>query len=338
MDTFTRLPPELIVQIILHLADFSAVQNLLSASESVRAVFGAQPIIIQGLIRSDSIASLPEIQKLCLNTALLQTSSSLPQSRSLLDYQQKYGDNPTIEYTEELSTCILDLAARAQRLACVCASLIQHKMVSALAQCENPKISNPDRIQRASEPLSFAEEYRIYCSIWHLQHYSTPRKAATERWNWDEASLQDWRTGTERIWTTAALLSDLEGEESSRVAWTFPHETPLPLFSSFDMPPAQHTSNPSRLWTPLPPPRKTEATDTRRLTAERRGSPPLQCTRERRPSSPALVDFRQWRRLGVAIWDTWGLEEEARVPLVDYVGRWLALIKVKRAREYTHES
>jgi hypothetical protein len=155
-----------------------------------------------------------------LNTALLQTSNSLLQSRSLLDCQQKYGDNPTIEDTEELSTCILELVARTQRLACACLSLIQHKMVSALAQSENPKLSTPDRIQKGSEPFSSTEEYRVYCSIWHLQHYSTLRKAATERWNWDEASIQgldayntwteiDWRTGNERIWTTAALLSDL---------------------------------------------------------------------------------------------------------------------------------
>lgn len=409
MDPFTRLPPELIVQ-ILHLADFSAVQNIISVLDSVRAVLRAQPTVIQGLIRSDSMASLPEIQKLCLNTALLQTSNSLLHSRSLLDYQQKYGDNPTIEYTEELSTCILELAPCTQRLACACPSLIQHKMVSALAQSEDPKISTPDRIQRAREPFSFTEEYRVYCSIWHLQHYSTLPKAATECWNWNEASIQgldayntwneiDWRTGTERIWTTAALLSDLglapiyrrhpfqhlqkylaqdpEGEESSRAAWTFPHETPLPLFHSFDAPLAQHTRNPPCLWTPLPRPRKTNAMETWQLTIERRRSLPLQCmlfyqassavSREREPSSPALADFRPWRRLGVAIWDAWRMhlsglftypgnpgrviptpdgdtldvlprdpEEEAHVPLVDY-WRWLASIKVRRAREYTRD-
>ncbi|KAL5335197.1 hypothetical protein BJX70DRAFT_401800 [Aspergillus crustosus] len=407
MDPFTRLPPELIVQIIVCIADFSAAENVILASPRVKAVFQGQPTIIQELIQSDPVTSLPEIQKLLHDISLIQTS--LVQCDSLTDYQLKRDKTTAVEYTGELSTCIIHLAARTQRLACACLSLVQNNLVSALSKCEVPTISVFDRLLKASEPFSFTEEYRVYCSLWHLQHYSALRQAATGRWGWDETSIQGldayitWNkiyylTGTEIIWTAAALLSDLgltpiyghhpfqhhqprlaqdpEGEESSRGSWSFPGDTPLPFFPSFNLPPAQDISQPSRIWASPPPPDKTEATEAWQLIAERRTLHPRQCllfsgatssvALEREPISYALVDFRPWRRLGMPIWDEWRMyrlglfnfprspgqvvptpdggildvvprdpEERARVPLVDYLGRLLALVGARRPSKKT---
>ncbi|RDW64457.1 uncharacterized protein DSM5745_09868 [Aspergillus mulundensis] len=208
--------------------------------------------------------------------------------------------------------------------------------------------------------------------------------------------LKDPAAAAERIWTTGALLSDLgltptyahypfqheqsqlahdpEGQESSRGAWTFPEETPPPFFALFDLPPS---SNPPRVWAPPRPPTKTKGTETWQLTAERRTSVPRQCmlvsqassalSRGRRLVSPALVDFRPWRRLGMPIFDSWRMhllrlfdfprnpgdvvptpdngflevvprdpEAQARVPLADYTGRLLALVGAQREDDYKY--
>ncbi|OJI97586.1 hypothetical protein ASPVEDRAFT_301060 [Aspergillus versicolor CBS 583.65] len=301
MDPFTRLPPELITQIILYIADFSAVESFISASPQVQAIFQAQPSIVQDLLQSDPITSFPEIQKLCYNISLIQTS--LPQCPNLAHYQQSCDHIPVFDYTEAL--CMLRLAARTQRLACTCMTTIQHNLISPLSEVPAGSLCGPDRVRKAREPFSWTEEYRVYCSIWHLQHYSCLRKAATERWGWDQTSIQTldaydvWNDiidtrHIEKFWTIAALLSDLglnpsyghypfqhrerslaqdpEGEESSRAAWTFPPGTPPPFFPSFDLPPSQYLrdGNSSPFWSPPLPPPDTAATDAWWLTPKYR--------------------------------------------------------------------
>ncbi|KAL4876171.1 hypothetical protein BJY04DRAFT_231978 [Aspergillus karnatakaensis] len=402
MDPFNRLPAELI--------DFSAVENILSASYYVNAVFHADPTIIRNLILSDSITSLPEIQKMCYNINLIQTHSI--QFPSLADYQQTFEKMPPVEYTPELSIALLHLAARTQRLACTCLRLIQQNLISALSGVPAGDLQPSRRQQITREPFSFTEERRVHTSLWHLQHYSCLREAATQRWNWDEASLSGldayskWNDTdyyqSEQIWTTAALLTDLdlnpplrpvyghypfqsqerflaqdpEGEESSRAAWTFPDETPLPLFefTFFDLPTDTGTTNSSetgsesKTWTPAPPPPETEATKAWRLDAAWRSRLPRQvaifqrvsgsASNNRPVASNSFLAFKQWRRLGVPIWDEWRMyriglyegpprrpdelipnpdgtflpvlprdpDERARIPIVDHLSRWLALI------------
>ena len=346
MDSFARLPPELITQIIIYIADFSAVESIISASPQVHAVFQAQPSIVRDLIQADPITSFPEIQKLCNNISLIH--SSLAQCPDLAHYQQACDRIPNFGYTEAL--CMLRLAAQTQRLACTCMALMRNNLVSALSEVPAGSLSGPDRVRKAREPFSWTEEYRVYCSLWHLQHYSYLRKAATERWGWDKAATQDldaydvWNEiidtrHIEKFWTVAALLSDLglspsyghypfqhkerslaqdpEGQESSRAAWTFPPGTPLPFFSSFDLPPSQYLSdgNSSPLWSPPLFPPDTEATDAWWLTLKYRSWSPRHvsyfqlaasaASMDREPSSYSLVNLKPWRRLGMIIWDTW---------------------------------
>ncbi|KAL4802470.1 hypothetical protein BDV18DRAFT_154178 [Aspergillus unguis] len=389
MDPFTRLPPELIAQILICAADFSAVENILSVSCHVNAVFHADPGIIRNLILSDPITSLPEIQTLCYNISLIQTYSI--HFTTLADYRQRCEGVPPVEYTQELLVFLLHLAARTQRLACTCLSLIQQNLISALSG-----------VPAGDIPAS-CQEYRLYSSLWHLQHYSCLREAATHRWNWDETSMNgldaynNWHDTdyyrAEKVWTTAALLSDLglrpvyghypfqqrerrlaqdpEGEESSRAAWTFPNKTPVPFFGlrSFDLSTGAVRS--SKVWTPPPPPAGTEVTKAWSLSANYRSWLPkhLQIfkhqsgavSREREVPSSPFVAFKQWRRLGIAIWDGWRMyrldlydgpprrpgevmanpdgtflpalprdpDEMPDIALVDYKSRWLALVGEK---------
>ncbi|KAH8430880.1 uncharacterized protein LDX57_008544 [Aspergillus melleus] len=197
----------------------------------------------------------------------------------------------------------------------------------------------------------------------------------------------------EKMWTTAALLSDLglspmyghhpfqhqqrflaqdpEGEESSRAAWTFPDETPLPTFRSFDLPPGRDTTRSSPVWTPPSPSPQTESAKAWCLSIDYRSWLPrhtdifqrssTSVSLNREPSSYSFVNFKQWRRLGLVIWDAWRMhriglfegpprrpdeviptpdggflpvlprdpEERTRIPRVDYPARWLTLIGEK---------
>ncbi|KAL4799249.1 hypothetical protein BDV19DRAFT_385499 [Aspergillus venezuelensis] len=419
MDPFNQLPPELIAQILIYTASFSAVESAISASPRVHAISQAQPTMLRDLILSDPMTRLPEIQNMCYNLSLIQTNSV--EFTSLAEYQQHFQIGPpAIEYTKELSTFMLHLTARTQRLACACLSLIQQNLVSALDGIAAGNIPAPTRISIAREQFSFKEEYQVYSSLWHLQHYSFLHEAANDRWNWDEPSMNgldaynEWIDTdfqrAEKIWTAAALLSDLgvrpvkyshypfqsekrylpqdeEGEESSRAAWTFPETTPLPFinFSSFDLSldSLRQRTPGVKPWSPPSPPPETPATRAWSLTQASRPGLPRHIGTFRHASSSAsynripcsspyytFVEFKQWRRLGVVVWDSWriyrlglfeglprkpgekvplpklgeemgegeeerflpvisrDLDERARIPIVDYESRWLALVGV----------
>lgn len=217
MDPFTKLPSEILAQILICTADFSAVESVVSVSSHINAVFRAQPTIVRDLILVDPIACLPEIQIISHNISLIHTNSA--QFPSLADYQQRCQNNPPVEYTEELASFMLHLAARTQRLAYTCLTLIQENFVSALEGIDANNMPASNRVKIAREPFSFTEEYRVYSALWHLQHYSTLRQAAIDHLNWNETSMRSlkaynkwndtdhWRA--EKMWTIAALLSDL---------------------------------------------------------------------------------------------------------------------------------
>ncbi|KAI9035572.1 uncharacterized protein KD926_003232 [Aspergillus affinis] len=208
-------------------------------------------------------------------------------------------------------------SARTQRLACVCLTLIQQNFVSALNGIDAGDIPASHRVNTARESFSFTEVYRVYSSMWHLRHHSSLREAA-RCWNWDETSMRgldaynEWNDTdvrrAEKMWTTAALLSDLaqdpEGKESSRAAWTFPDETPLPLLQSFDLPPGRDMTRPPLIWSPPSPPPDTEATEAWSLRAASRPWLPqhdgafehssVVASHQREPFSYSFVNFKQW--------------------------------------------
>ncbi|KAJ5457869.1 hypothetical protein N7475_009257 [Penicillium sp. IBT 31633x] len=339
MDPFAKLPSELNQQILIHIADFAAVENLISASSQVHAVFRAQPSIIHDLILANPITGFPEIQRLCYNISLIPTSDYA----DLAHYQQACVDTPNLNYMGSLG--IIRLAAGIQRLACACLSLMQQNFASTLSEIPAGSLSGPLRAEEARKPFSWIEEYRTYWSLFHLQHYSALRNAATERWNWPAGSLQSldaynvWNEinndKAEQIWTIAALLSDLgltpsyghhienlevfklskmdtEGAEACHAAWEFSEQTPIPFFHSFKLP----SSISMPIWSSPPIPPENEATTSTRwqLAPKWRSREPMhvryfqnesqRVSRARGPSF-GLSYFRPWRRLGLVIWDSW---------------------------------
>ncbi|KAL2871452.1 uncharacterized protein BJX67DRAFT_377222 [Aspergillus lucknowensis] len=185
MDPFEKIPPELIRQIILYTADFATVENVISVSPHIFAVLQAHLTITRDLILDNPITSLPEMQRLCYNIALI--NSPLTHIVDLPDYQQSCEGTPS--FSDEQSLCLIQTAAQIQRLACACLSLIQRNLVSAVEHLPASSINGPERAIKAVEPFSWIEEYRVYWSLWHLRHYSDLRKAATQHWSWSESSV-----------------------------------------------------------------------------------------------------------------------------------------------------
>jgi hypothetical protein len=81
------------------------------------------------------------------------------------------------------------------------------------------------RIQAAKRPFSWIEEYRVYWSLWHIQHHSDLQAAAHGRWHWSPESkrniakyinwahtfisdIEDRRLLNEQIWAILAVLMD----------------------------------------------------------------------------------------------------------------------------------
>ncbi|KAJ6023533.1 uncharacterized protein N7446_013898 [Penicillium canescens] len=299
MDPFAQLPSELNQQILVHIADFAAVENLIPASSHVHAVFRAQPSIVHDLILANPITSFPEIQRLCYNISLIHTSHYTDFAHS----QQVYEGTPNLDYRASLG--IIHLAAGIQRLACACLSLMQQNFASTLT------------LRKAAT------------GSWNWPAQSIQDLDAYNVWNKIPSG------NDEQVWTIAALLSDLgltpsyghyaeelkrsqwfkmdtEGAESSHAAWEFPEETPIPFFHSFNLP----SSESMPIWSPPPIPPENEATTSTRwlLAPKWRSRVPMHVkyfrnenrmvSRARCPSL-GLSHFRPWRRLGLVIWDSW---------------------------------
>ncbi|KAJ5976951.1 hypothetical protein N7501_000293 [Penicillium viridicatum] len=272
MDPFQRLPAELVCQVVRN-TDFVGVDGLVSVSLAARAVFQANSrAIIRGLVSSNSITSHPEVKKLLSNIALIHDPSIC--CTSLDEYMQltNGGNENALESTfcrqnSDLACRILRIAAQTQRLACICLLTLRQGLVTALG-------TSPVRAQKANEPFSYLEEYRVYWAIWQLKCYSDLRKAVDWRasssingaeglstghnWIWSRESINkldayttfneihDFRA--EQIWTVASVLAELGAplvspstreslalQHPSTVAWDLPPNTPIPFFSSFQL-------------------------------------------------------------------------------------------------------
>jgi hypothetical protein len=62
-------------------------------------------------------------------------------------------------------------------------------------------------MQAAKRPFSWIEEYRVYWSLWHIQHHSDLQEAAYWRWHW---SLESKRKIEEYIDWAHTFISDIE--------------------------------------------------------------------------------------------------------------------------------
>lgn len=299
MDLFERLPAELISLIIQHTADFATVDNLLSVSRfqvNSRA-------IIQDLILSNSITSQPEIKKLVTSIAIIHHPSI--RCTSFDEYMQLANGEGTLEYAlslcrrnSDLAGRILRIAAQIQRLACICLSTLRQGFVTAVG-------TSPIRANRAREPFSYIEEYRVYWALWHLRCYSGLRKAADPqasasidnaesssiclKWMWSRDDIKKLtayndfneihKLRVENIWNIAVVLVELgarswspsDGESvvlefASRTVWGRGQSILIPFFSSFELAQSTAKDHHSLLWCPPQPPVEDPVTKAWKLT------------------------------------------------------------------------
>ncbi|KAK6810543.1 hypothetical protein RU639_013712 [Aspergillus parasiticus] len=326
MNAFENLPPEIIIRIIRDAADFVGIQSLLVVSPRVHAVFEAQPYrITEDLILSNPMTTMPEIRNLIRYTALVPTVH-----RSSVDnYIAVMCESTSSVLPRQMSFAELDrivqIAAQVQRLACVCLSTMQQNFISAVGATAAGSLCGAVRAQKASEPLLWIEEYRVYWALWHLVYYSILCEAAEplpadsiQRIYQSAIRNQMWIYRNEYIWTVAAVLSDLglrpsygdsEQQEPSKAFWDLPEETPIPLFTSFEFKFENYL-----IWSPQPVPKSTPvisiwsrgvdtcdhaSVQTSKVSAYSKGF------LRRIPGSAAMRDIRPFRRLGVLLWDKW---------------------------------
>lgn len=393
------LPAEIIQKIISYTADFTGMESLLSASSWVNTIFQAQPRrITLDLIKSNPITTMPEIQQLLRNIAIIESPSTSCTNLENYLHICMINDNDSTRsgapdlLPDQITTPqifhIIHIAANIQCLACMCLYIIQQNFISAVTNSLGSAAS-----QRAAEPIVWIEEYRVCWTLWHLQHYSALRKTAKYRWRWPNESvkkLADTYTTLnnisailpEQMWTVSAILADLglrplyghstnkkkenedeeEGheEESSEAAWEFPTETPIPFFSSLELPP-HHSDYPT--WSPPPVPdanSKIEETWSRTPRHRFVGSNPAGMIRahtnliSRYPgfeqSWREIRQIRPFRRIGVMLWNRWRMysvglyssisrgrevctpdgdvvqADDFQLSPYDVISRWLALV------------
>ena len=353
------------------------------------------------LINSNSITTMPEVQQLLRNVVIINNPSThFPTSESCLHlYTNNKGDcipgSAFDALPDNITTLeifhIIHIAANIQHLACMCLYTMQQNFISAVGNSLGSAAS-----QRAAEPIAWVEEYPVYWALWHLQHYSALRKAAKFRWGWPKESVKKFSDNyiahndifcilTEVIWTVAAILADLglhplyghttkakreekdkaeeEGheEESTKAAWEYPTETPIPFFASLELPLHQDYKYYSNypIWSPRPVPDAEIEETWFRTPYYRLGLGQARMFRAYTSGSPlarfrqAWLDMRQiqpFRRIGVMLWNKWRMysvglfttiprgasvrtpdgdfvrEEDFRLSRYDVFSRWLALV------------
>ncbi|OGM45295.1 hypothetical protein ABOM_006461 [Aspergillus bombycis] len=326
MAAFKNLPPEIIIRIIHYAADFVGTQSLLVVSPWVHAVFEAQPYrITEGLIISNSMTTMPEIRNLVRNMALVPTVHR----SSLEDYIGVMCESASSVLPRQMSFTelhqIVHIGAQIQRLACVCLSTAQQKFIAAVGATPAGSLSGAVRAQKASEPFSWIEEYRVYWALWHLAYYSIlceraetlPEDSVQRIYGCAIRNEMDIPR-KEYMSTVAAVLSDLglhpsygdaEQQEPLEASRGHQDEPPIPLFTSFEFSFENYL-----IWSPQPVPESTPAINIWHRGADACGHSSLQSRKfivsgrmllRRTPSSAAMLDVRPFRRLGLFLWDTW---------------------------------
>ncbi|CEL11522.1 hypothetical protein ASPCAL14624 [Aspergillus calidoustus] len=240
MDTFDKLPAEIILTILAHCDDFSGPVSLLSVSPRVHAVFQTRPrVIALSLIASNPITQRPVVNQLCQQIALLHQPSV--HCSSFEDYRRTCEAITALPETLDVAELlqIIRIAAHVERLTCICLRTMHQAFISAVEKHPAGESSGSTRAEKARDPFSWVEHYRVSSALWHLRHFSTLKMAAERRWNWPAESLNalnaylEWNyinpVHAEQIWTISAVLADLglvPSHQIPRAALPIGHSAP----------------------------------------------------------------------------------------------------------------
>ncbi|KAL2797359.1 hypothetical protein BJX66DRAFT_91511 [Aspergillus keveii] len=220
MDPFDTLPAEIILTILAHCNDFTGPDSLLSVSPHVHAVFQARPrVTTLGLIASNPITQRPVVNQLCQQIALLHQPSV--HCSSFEEYGRTCEALTSLPKNLDVAELlqIIRIAAHVERLTCVCLRTMHQAFISAVEAHSAGELSGSARAEKARDPFSWVENYRVSSALWHLRHFSCLKMAAERRWNWPAKSLNDLKAyldwnyinpiHAEQIWTVSAVISDL---------------------------------------------------------------------------------------------------------------------------------
>lgn len=342
MDPFECFPVEIIQSILSYTADYVGIESLLSVSPWVNTVFHDQPrTITLQLIKSNPISTIPEIACLMRDISVLNTPSI--HCKDIGKYTQlRKGIRNVLpqQMTPQEIRQLIHIAAKVQRLACICLYTMQKNFATAVRDTRGWEAG-----QKAEMPLSWTEEYRVYWALWHLQHYTALKQHAKYHWGWAAESLNAIDTYIifegpaftlkEQIWTVAAILADLglcpfynhpgdyldwaeeEDEEATGAAWDYPYKTPCPFFASLTVE-LLHDHEKYRIWSPAPAPDLHQANvwfwGRARRSIEEFPSPTamfravgrmLTRVPPRTCRTWQMMRMQPYRRLGVVFWDHW---------------------------------
>ncbi|RDW72592.1 uncharacterized protein DSM5745_07764 [Aspergillus mulundensis] len=221
-DPFSKLPVEIIYEILSLSTDFVGTDSLLSVSPWVRAIFDTKPRpITLGLFSANSGIQTASLKQLYQNIAVIRHPHAYYSSHEEYKNARPLEGLPEHMSAAELSD-LIHIAAQNQRLTGIVLATMHHNFTTAIENTSfGPPSSGHSRAQKIkSEPFSWIEHHRVSWAIWRLQHFSALQTAAKGHWNWSAESrctgldgymkrhwLSHWLS--EQVWTVAAILADL---------------------------------------------------------------------------------------------------------------------------------
>ncbi|PYH82476.1 hypothetical protein BO82DRAFT_431697 [Aspergillus uvarum CBS 121591] len=189
MDPFSTLPHELLSSISEEAADWVGLDSLIRVSPRIAALFipergsdQAHPdaiYLVENILRTNSMMShrLHRFFRMCADLRSPTFSSGC--NLTLAEFMAQDYSSP-LSSTSVTGTVLRDMvrvAANIQRLACACLTtfLARIRAVQPIGYGRDAagklKGGEPYPAQEAGPP-SWAEEYRVYRALWHLQLYS----------------------------------------------------------------------------------------------------------------------------------------------------------------------
>lgn len=204
VDPFRVFPVELMIEILHSVDDFYSLVSLTKVSLHADSVCKAYALpILNNLTKWYSLfhctysyrgTDLPvPIRGIfrCLALILSEPPSDIETVRIHFAYTE---DCPwsvvPIKLCPERATLVafelIHIAARIQRLACLCLLTMVGNLHCAVS---NSKILGPERAA-AFIPFSWVEEYRVYQALWNLQLYSIYFYYTQLKWGWSDEEAQ----------------------------------------------------------------------------------------------------------------------------------------------------
>ncbi|RAH83202.1 hypothetical protein BO86DRAFT_408734 [Aspergillus japonicus CBS 114.51] len=189
MDPLSALPHELLSSISEEAADWVGLDSLIRVSPRIAALFileggsdQAHPdaiYLVENILRTNSMMShrLHRFFRMCADLRSPTFSSGC--NLTLAEFMAQDYSSP-LSPTSVTGTVLRDMvrvAANIQRLACACLTtfLARTRAVQPIGYGRDAagklKGGEPYPAQEAGPP-SWAEEYRVYRALWHLQLYS----------------------------------------------------------------------------------------------------------------------------------------------------------------------